>query len=383
MRKGLLYLGTENALYVSFNDGKNWQALESKLPHAPVYWIAVQERFHDLVLATYGRGFWILDDVTPLEQLTPEVLASNAHLFAPRGAYRFRPVSQPPAVSYDPTAGQSVPYGAAINFYLRSKLAEKDQARITISDSSGKIVRELNCSPPKPEGAPPAAPAGPGEVGGGAGGTGTPPCEAMPGINRAWWDLRSEPSTEVRLTTRPLYAPDVPLGPAGWRPAPGVGRISLLAPPGTYTVKLTVGGQQFTQKLNVLKDPHSTGTETDIEAQIKLLSALRDEMNTLAVSVNQMESLRVQLASLEKELGTDDTAKAIRKAADDLAGQADRRRGQSIAAQVNWKRPGWYAMGADAAPENQLLGRRSRQQLRFSAHHAAGGRAGTAETAGR
>ena len=320
VRKGLLYLGTENALYVSFDDGKNWQALQSMLPHAPVYWIAVQERFHDLVVATYGRGFWILDDLTPLEQLVPEVVASNAHLFAPRAAYRFRPVSEPEAVSYDPTAGQNVPYGAAINFYLRSKLDEKDQARITISDSSGKTVRELKCSPPKPEGTPPpAAPPGPGEEGGGAGGAGTPPCEALPGINRVWWNLRSEPGTEIRLTTRPLYAPDVPLGPAGWRPVPGVGRISLLAPPGTYTVKLTVGGQEFTQKLNVLKDPHSTGTESDIEAQTKLVSALREEMNTLAASVNQIESLRVQLTSLENQLGTDDTAKAIRKAADGLA----------------------------------------------------------------
>jgi hypothetical protein len=141
----------------------------------------------------------------------------------------------------------------------------------------------------------------------------------MLGINRVWWDLRAEPSTEVRLTTHPLYAPDVPLGPEGWRTAPGVRRISLLAPSGTYTVKLAVGGREFTQKLNVLKDPHSTGTESDIEAQTKFLSSLCDEMNTLATSVNQIESLRVQLAGLEKELGTDDTAKAIRKAADDLA----------------------------------------------------------------
>ncbi len=317
VRKGLLYLGTENGLYVSFDDGKNWQPLQTNLPHAPVYWIAVQERFHDLVLATYGRGFWILDDLTPLQQLTPEVLASNAHLFAPRDAYRFRPVAQPMAVFYDPTAGQNPPYGASVSFYLKSKLGEKEQVRITISDSTGKVVRELTCNPPKPEGAPPpTAPAGPG---GGFGGPSSPPCEAKPGINRIWWDLRSEPSTQVRLRTSPLYAPDVTVGPEGWRPAPSVGRISVLAPPGTYTVKLTAGGQELSQKLNVLKDPHSTGTASDIQTQIALVSALRDEMNTLADSVNQIESLRAQLADLEKQLGTDDTAKAIRKAGDDLA----------------------------------------------------------------
>ena len=90
MRRGLLYLGTENAIYVSFDDGENWQPLQNNLPHAPVYGIAVQEHFNDLVIATYGRGFWILDDITPLQQLTPQVLASDAHLFPPRPAYRFR-----------------------------------------------------------------------------------------------------------------------------------------------------------------------------------------------------------------------------------------------------------------------------------------------------
>ncbi|MGC1106995.1 MAG: hypothetical protein WA876_10685, partial [Candidatus Acidiferrales bacterium] len=78
VREGLLYLGTENALYVSFDDGGNWQPLQAGLPHAPVYWITVQPRFHDLVLATYGRGFWILDDVTPLEEWTPDALSSDA-----------------------------------------------------------------------------------------------------------------------------------------------------------------------------------------------------------------------------------------------------------------------------------------------------------------
>ncbi len=321
VRKGLLYLGTENALYVSFDDGKNWQPLQSSLPHAPVYWIAVQERFHDLALATYGRGFWILDDITPLQQLTPEVLASSAHLFASRNAYRFRPVAQPAGISYDPTAGRNPLYGAAINFYLKSKLGEKERATITISDASDKVVRVLECRPPRTEGA--RRPGGPGGPGGGAGaggeeGGGGPPCEAKAGINRVWWDLRTEPSTEIKLRTTPTYSPDVPLGAEGWRPAPAVGRISLLVPPGTYTVTLKVGDEKSTEKLNVLKDPHSTGSDTDIQTQLQLVSALRDEMNTLAESVNQIESVRAQIASLEKQLGTDDASKAIRKAADEL-----------------------------------------------------------------
>ena len=320
VRKGLLYLGTENGLYVSFDDGKDWQPLQNSLPHAPVYWIAVQERFHDLALATYGRGFWILDDLTPLQQLTAEVLASNAHLFAPRAAYRFRPVAQPAAVFYDPAAGHNPPFGAVLNFYLKANLGEKDRARLTISDASGKVVREIECRPARPEGARPAAgPGGPGGAGRGEGGPDARPCEAKAGINRYWWDLRCEPSREIKLRTTPLYAPDVTVGPEGWRPAPGAGRISLLAPPGTYTVTLAWGEEKFSQKLSVLKDPHSSGSESDIQTQTQLLTALREEMNTIADSVNQIESVRAQIGALEKELGTDDNAQAIRKAAEDLA----------------------------------------------------------------
>ena len=320
VRKGLLYLGTENGLYVSWDDGKNWQSLQSGLPHAPVYWIAVQERFHDLALATYGRGFWILDDLTALQQLTPEIVASNAHLFAPRAAFRFRPVEQPFGVTYDPSAGHNPPYGAPINFYLKSKLGEKDSVKLTISDASGKTVREFECHATKEEGVrrPAGGPGGGG--GGGEGGEGgPPPCEVKPGINRIWWNLESERSTEMKLRTSPLYAPDVRLGPEGWRPAPGGGRISLLEPPGTYTVTLTLGNQKSSEKLTVLKDPHSTGTEKDIQTQMQFLTGLRDEMNALATSVNQIESVRAQLAALGKELGTDDNSKAIRKAADELA----------------------------------------------------------------
>ena len=317
VRKGMLYLGTEGGLYLSYDEGKNWQPLQSGLPHAPVYWIAAQERFHDLALATYGRGFWILDDLTALEQLTPEILAANAHLFAPRDAYRFRPVAQPAAFSYDPTAGHNPPYGAPINFYLKSKLGEKDRAKLTISDSSGKVVREIECRAPREEGA--RRGGGPGGPGGGEGGEGGPPCEAKPGINRYWWNLRFEPWTEIRLRTSPLNAPDVKVGPEGWRPAPGADRIALLAPPGTYTVTLTLGDEKSSQKLTVLKDPHSSGTEADIQAQTQLVASLREEMNALAASANQLESIRAQVAALEKELGSDDTGKAIRKAADELA----------------------------------------------------------------
>src|SRR5208282_5288164 len=198
-RKGLLYLGTEGGLNVSFDDGKNWQPLQSGLPHAPVYWLVVQERFHDLVVGTYGRGFWILDDITPLEQLTPEVTASAAHLFAPRNAYRFRNASQPMEVDYDPTTGKNPPYGADINFYLKAAPGEKEAAKLTIRDADGKTVREIECKGPKPGG---AAAKKPGEEAENSD-EGPPPCEAKAGMNRVWWDLRTERTAQIRLRTAP------------------------------------------------------------------------------------------------------------------------------------------------------------------------------------
>ncbi|HEX7938389.1 MAG TPA: glycosyl hydrolase, partial [Gemmatimonadaceae bacterium] len=115
VRKGMLYAGTENGLYVSWDDGANWQPLQNNLPHAPVYWITVQERFNDLVVATYGRGFWILDDITSLRTL-PEVVSRETHLFAPRSAYRFRTTESRWAAGEDPTAGDDPPYGASLNY---------------------------------------------------------------------------------------------------------------------------------------------------------------------------------------------------------------------------------------------------------------------------
>src|SRR5439155_9307081 len=98
------------------------------------------------------------------------------------------------------------------------------------------------------------------------------------GHNRINWNLRYEPTKEIRLRTSPLHAPDVRPGPEGWRPAPDGGRFRILAPPGNYTVKLSVGGRELTQPLTVRKDPHSGGTEADLQAQMTMLLDLRRDL---------------------------------------------------------------------------------------------------------
>src|SRR5436190_1408255 len=251
VKRGLLYLGTENGVYTSFDDGENWQPLQMNLPHAPVYWLVVQEQFNDLVITTYGRGFWILDDITPLRALTPEALNADAQLFAPRPAYRFRAITAPATPYDDPTIGENPPYGADINYYLKS--ASNSPVTIAIQDAKGQTVRTLS--------APNSA-----------------------GLHRMYWDLRDMPSRRVAYRTSPLFAPEIRVGPDGMRESEGGfggggGGLAILQPPGTYTVKLSVGGRDYTQPLRVLKDPHSAGTEADIAAQQTMLAAVRRDLD--------------------------------------------------------------------------------------------------------
>jgi len=279
VRKGLLYLGTENALYVSFNDGANWLPLQNNFPHAPVHWLTIQEHFNDLVVGTYGRGIWILDDITPLQQLSPEVLKSDTYLFSPRPAYRFQNITAPWSQRGDPCDGENPPYGASINYYLKS--SPKEDIKITILDEKGQTIRTIQ---------------------------GT----KKPGINRVWWDLRYEPSKEAKLRTSPLYAPHVRVGQKGWRPLPTRGsRARILAAPGTYKVKLTIGEQEFSHKLTVKKDPNSAGSEVDIQTQMKMLLELRDNMNSGVDMINQIEVIRKQIYDLSDLLKEDKSSSPI------------------------------------------------------------------------
>jgi photosystem II stability/assembly factor-like uncharacterized protein len=283
-RRGMLYLGTENAIYVSWDHGDSWQPLQNNLPHAPVSGIVVQDHFSDLVISTYGRGFWILDDITPLRAL-PDVSNQAVHLFPLRPAYRFRPITAPSTPYDDPTVGENPEYGASINYYLRAAAA--GGGTMAIVNSAGETIRTMT-------------------VPGGA------------GLHRVHWDLRQTPSKAVRMRTNPLHGFDLPLGEDGTRPAAGgAGQLSILSPPGTYTVKLTIGGRDYTQSLTVRKDPHSAGTEADIAAQTSLLTEVRGHMNTTADAINQLEYVRAQVQSIARSVPEGE----LRRAAAELEGR--------------------------------------------------------------
>ncbi len=283
VRKGLLYLGTESAIFVSFDDGDTWQPLQNNLPHAPVSGIVVQEHFSDLVISTYGRGFWIMDDITPLRELTTATLSQPVNFFAPRAAYRFRPITPTSTTYDDPTVGQNPAYGASLTYFLKAPVS--GGVTMSIADASGAVVRTMR-------------------------GTNSA------GLNRVHWDLRYDPSSEFRLQTSPMYAAHIVPGPEG-RVAPGTSQLSILAPPGTYTVTLRAGTVTQSQKVEVRKDPNSGGTEGDIAAQTTALLALRSQLNTAADAVRRVESVRVQLEAVARTV--DDAA--IRKASGDLGAQ--------------------------------------------------------------
>jgi photosystem II stability/assembly factor-like uncharacterized protein len=286
VRSGLLYLGTENGLYVSFDDGREWVPFQSNLPHAPVYWLTVQEHFNDLVVATYGRGFWILDDVTPLQQLTPDALAADVHLFSPRPAYRFRFKEGPEGQPEDPGAGRNPEYGASLHYLLRDE--PEGDVKLAILDAAGEVVRDL----------------------------GTVPGNA--GLNRVFWDLTYEASETPKMRTKVLDHSHVLIGDDGWRPAGEMGRVRPLAAPGDYTIRLTVGEEEYTQPLTVLKDPNSTGTEADIRAQTEVILQLREEADAVVGLINEAEIFRAQLPPLKERVEGMEGAEEITRAAEEL-----------------------------------------------------------------
>lgn len=287
VRPGLLYLGTENAMYISFNDGEKWQPFMTNMPAAPMYWIAVQEHFNDLVVGTYGRGIWIMDDITPLQQLTADVVSASAHLFKPRPAYRFQPITEPMKMFDDQSDGDDPPAAASINYWLRE--ATEDSVNIRIVNAIGNTVRTL-------------------------------PGTGKAGINRVWWNLWGEPTTQIKLRTKPQFADWVELDEDRTRNAL-VGRITRLAPPGTYTVLLEVAGQEYMQTLVVHKDPHSEGTESDIDAQTAMVRSLQEDMNTAADLVNRIELVRRQIYDLKSLLKDRTDAGQIVGAVDLLDGK--------------------------------------------------------------
>ena len=257
---GLLFAGTGSGLYYSLDDGDHWTGLDAGLPHSPVSWAVVQPQFHDLAVSTYGRGLYILDDITPLEQLAKHRGDAAVTLFEPRPAYRF--VRAP---------------GAMLNFALKTD--PKAPVELEIVDAQGNAVRKLVVT-------------------------------GHAGLNRVKWDLRYESPRLVALRTlapgnrhiweEPRFrdADSRPITHWGTRPA----EVGPIAAPGSYTVRLTAAGESHTQALAIVADPRAPGSATDVERSVATLLRIRGDISKVADTVNQVEWLRKQIEVVQTML---------------------------------------------------------------------------------
>ena len=294
-RRGLLYAGTETGVFVSFDDGAHWQPLQLNLPRAPIHDLVVKD--DDLVVATHGRSFWILNDLAPLRQLTSEVAGATAHLYTPELAYRVRGAKAPGVRGPE---GENPPAGAVIDYYLKSAVPTegKDKQEITLEilDSQGRLVRKFSNIKKEEEAKPEENPLEEPQK----------TVEQLPsaaGMNRFIWDLRYEPPHKVP-GAEAAFADYKPRGP--------------LALPGKYQVKLTALGRTLIVPLEVKLDPRVTTSEADLQKQFDLGLKIRDAVNQAHDSINQIRDLRSQLQALRTHAASKVESKAIISAAADL-----------------------------------------------------------------
>ena len=271
-RPGLLVAGAEFGIYVSFNGGQNWQSFQLNLPIVPVTDLAFHKREKELVVATQGRAFWILDDLPLLYQLADAGLGSDTRLFQPKDAYRFSGGGGrlPPGAP----VGQNPPSGAVVFYSFKDKPA--GEVTIEFLDNSGKLIKKFSSNKvdakPEPAGFTEEEEDTPRQ----RGGSETVPVQA--GLNRFVWDL---------------HYPDAAKFP-GLIMWAGSVRGPMVAP-GTYQVRLTVNSKSQMQKFQVLKDPRLSTTPQDFASQLELGLQVRDKLSAANDGVIEIRAIRKQL----------------------------------------------------------------------------------------
>ena len=286
LRKGLLFAGTENSVFVSFNDGDSWQLLQLNLPHTSMRDLTIHG--DDLIVATHGRSFWILDDITPLRQLNDEIVKSSAFLFAPEEALRWRwnrntDTPLPPEVP----AGKNPPDGAVIDYYLASKA--QGPVTLEILDVEGKLVRRY-ASTDKPPSMEKLAAQHP-----------IPMYWVRPtqiisteaGMHRFVWNLHYA-APDALESEFPISAivHNTPLVPLGARVLPG-----------SYTVKLLANGTSHTQPLTVKMDPRIQTPLDELRKQHDMEMGAVEGMNESYEALAQVKSVREQLKAIAAQVG--------------------------------------------------------------------------------
>ena len=272
-RPKLLYAGTEFGMYISFDDGDHWQSFQQNLPNTPVTDIKIVN--NDLLLSTMGRSFWVLDNLTPLHQLSDKVAGAPVTLFKPRESVRNIAGGRGGGGRGNPAAPQFLPVGAQLDFYLAAPPA--GDIRLDVLDSAGRVIRSISSAAPA---AAPVVEAAPDdeEGGGGRGGAPPPRLPKAAGLNRFAWDLRY---------------------PGVWqgngRPEAGNGP---LAPPGKYSVRLVAGSTTETQPLALSPDPRATRdgvSAADLRALFAHNVRVRDMVSDMNRTVARVRAAQARL----------------------------------------------------------------------------------------
>ncbi len=283
--KSLLFAGTETGVFVSFNDGGEWQKLQLNLPTSPIHDLVIKD--NDLVVATHGRSFWVLDDISPLRQMTAPVASAGAHLFTPGLAYRWRPHGY----TQGGFSGENPPNGTILYFYLKEE--QKEEITLEILDRAGKAIRKYTSKEKKVEGKPlPES----------ADAIDAPDPNQLPakaGAHRFVWNHRYE---IPELVANAIYDMGFPSAP--------------MALPGNYTARLTVGGKQYTAPFEVRLDPRVKAAPADLEKQLDFTQKAWALLGDAHAAVLEIRDVRAQLAMLARRMAADARGKEIPAAAD-------------------------------------------------------------------
>lgn len=261
-RKGLLYAGTENGMYISFDDGASWKPFQLNLPTVPITDLTIKN--DNLIAATQGRSFWLIDDLTPLHQLSDKVKSSNSFLFKPMDSYRMSGGSY----GNSKTSGENHPGGVMVHFYLKDT-ANVDTVRMTFMEEGGKTIRTFSNFPDKE--------AKEGKL------------DIKSDMNRFVWDMRytgAEGFDGMILWWASLNGPK--------------------AVPGNYKVKLEVNGNAQEQSFAILKDPRSSSSVADLTAQFDFLNEVIDKLSETNLSIKKIRTAREQIKLVTSKMDGDE-----------------------------------------------------------------------------
>lgn len=259
-RSGLLFAGTEFGMYISFDGGANWKSFQLNMPVVPVTDLTIKE--NDLIITTQGRGIYVLDDVSVLQQLKPGIADKNLFVFQPKPGYRMQVNRFARFFSAPKNAGANPPGGMVIPFYVKG-ITDSTKATISVLDKNKKLIRSFTTD-------------------------GKDKIEITNGLNQFGWDLQYPPAESAE-------------GMILWNGTPG----AITAPPGMYYVKFMIGADSSEIPFELKSDPTYTATQSDYEEQFELLNAIQNKFNEVQKSIKDIRTLRTQINDFIARQGKD------------------------------------------------------------------------------